>query len=399
MSIFEDTAPSTSRHHPLRVAILGCSGSIGRQALDVCRRHPDDLEVVALSVNSSCASLVSSAREFGVLHVAVADEDHRNDATLAELPSGCSCGFGEQAVTSLAELPEVDCVLVSVVGSIGIWASMAALQAGKELAIANKEALVVGGDLLMPLAKPGRLIPVDSEHSAIYQCLVGERRSEVHKVWLTCSGGPFFGMDRDELAGVTVDDALAHPTWTMGPKITIDSATLMNKGLEAIEAHHLFDVPFDMIEVLVQRQSKIHSMVEFADGSVKAHLGASDMRIPIQYALSYPERWDTPAPRVDFCELGKLTFDRPDYEAFRCLTLALEAGREGGTMPCAMNAANEVVNQAFREGRCGFLDIDAVVAETMERHDVRPVTSLEQLWDVDQASRAVAEKVLWELVS
>lgn len=390
MSIFEDTAPSSPRNRPMRVAILGCSGSIGSQALDVCARHRDKLAVVALSVDVSTRKLVKAARDFDVMHVAVANETHRTDTALEELPQGCVCRFGDEAVTDLARLPEVDCVLVSVVGAMGIRACHAALKADKVVACANKEALVVGGDLLMPMARPGRFLPVDSEHNAIFQCLVGERRSDLHRIWLTCSGGPFWGMTRDELLRVTVDDALAHPTWTMGPKITIDSATLMNKGLEVIEAHHLFDVPIDDITVVIHRQSKVHSMVEFSDGSVKAQIGPSDMRIPIQYGLSYPERWDAPAGRVDFWDMDGLTFGRPDLEAFRCLALALDAGRTGATMPCAMNAANEVANKAFRDGRIGFCDIDAVVECVMAGHSPEPVESMGQLADVDADARRKA---------
>jgi len=274
----------------LRVAILGCTGSIGTQALDVCRQHADRLQVTALSVNSSTSELVAAAREFSVSAVAVADVAHGDDAVLQELPEGTKLGVGAQAVCELARRDDVDCVLVAIVGAAGLEASHAALTSNKRLALANKESLVVGGDLLMPLAQPGQLIPVDSEHSAIYQCYLGEDPREAHCIWLTCSGGPFFGRTRDELDRVTRADALAHPTWSMGAKITIDSATLMNKGLERIEAMHLFNCDLDFINVVVQRQSKIHSMVEFADGSVMAHLGASDMRIPIQFAFSYPER-------------------------------------------------------------------------------------------------------------
>ena len=395
MNIFEDT--SSVRERPLRVALLGCSGSIGTQTLDVIRMHPDKLALTAVAVNSSAAKLVSVAREFGVAHAAIADEARRNDPALAELPQGCELDFGEDAVTRLATLPDVDCVLVAVVGEAGIWASHAALAAGKIWAPANKEALVIGGGLLMPLAKPGRVLPVDSEHNAIYQCLVGERRRDLRKIWLTCSGGPFFGRTREQLEGVTAAEALAHPTWKMGAKITIDCATLMNKGLEVIEAHHLFDVAIDDVEVLVHRQSKIHSAVEFADGSVKAQLGPSDMRVAIQYALSYPERWDSPATHVDWRSSEPLTFAAPDRGAFRCLDLALEAGRTGGTLPCAMNAANEVANEAFRQDRCGFCDIDRIVERVMDATSVESLTSLEQIAEVDALARERARGFVSEL--
>lgn len=394
MSIFENTAGRVERHRPLRVAVLGCSGSIGTQTLDVCRRHADKVSVVALSVHGSTLQLVSAAKEFGVRHLAVADESRRNDAVLGELGEDCAVGFGPEAVVELCELEDVDCVVSAVVGAAGIQAGLAAVRAGKVLAYANKESIVVGGDLLMPLVAPGQLIPVDSEHSAIYQCLVGEQPGDLRRIWLTCSGGPFYGYTRWRLAGVTAADALAHPTWTMGPKITIDSATLMNKGLEVLEAHHLFDVGVDDVRVLVQRQSRIHSMVEFADGSVKAQLGPSDMRIPIQYALSYPERWAAPCDAVDWCAEEPLTLGEADEETFGCLALAREAGRVGGTLPCAMNAANEVANEAFRADRCGFLDIERVVRTVMDRTTPERVESLEQLEDCDARAREAARRAL-----
>ena len=320
--------------------------------------------------------------------------DIGRDAVLQELPEDTELGIGAQAVCELARRDDVDCVLVAIVGAAGLEASHAALTSNKRLALANKESLVVGGDLLMPLAQPGQLIPVDSEHSAIYQCYLGENPREAHCIWLTCSGGPFFGRTRDELDRVTRADALAHPTWAMGAKITIDSATLMNKGLERIEAMHLFGCDLDFINVVVQRQSKIHSMVEFADGSVMAHLGASDMRIPIQFAFSYPERWDTPAPRIDFRELGQLTFDAADMDTFRCLALAERAGKTGGTMPCVLNAANEVAVDAFLHDACSFTDIDRIVESCMDAHEVQAVVSFEQLADIDAWAREKAAQVL-----
>jgi len=378
----------------MRVAILGCTGSIGRQTLDVCARHADRLQVTALAVNTSVAEGVAAARQTGAAHLAVADESLRNDAALAEVPAGCEVTFGDDAVTRLAELDDVDCVVTAVVGNCGIRAGHAALLARKRLAYANKESIVSAGDLLMPLAQPGQLIPVDSEHSAIFECLEAGAHADVHRIWLTCSGGPFYGMGREELAGVTAAQALAHPTWRMGAKITIDCATLMNKGLEVIEAHQLFDVGIDDVCVLVHRQSRVHSMVEFADGATIAQLGPSDMRIPIQYALSYPERWESPCERVDFCDEAPLTFGHADEQAFGCLALAREAGRTGGTLPCAMNAANEVANAAFRDGACGFLDIERVVGGVMEATSVEPVESVEQLADVDAAARERARGIL-----
>ena len=377
-----------------RVAILGCTGSIGTQALDVCRQHADKLEVAALSAHSKTEDLVRFAIEHRVRHVAVTSADHAGDAVLSELPADCTLHTGTRAAEELAELDDVDVVLVAIVGAAGLSASHAVLTSGRRLALAIKESMVVGGDLLMPMVAPGQMLPVDSEHGAIFQCLLGENPREAHCIWLTCSGGPFYGRSLDELAGVTRHDALAHPTWNMGAKITIDSATLMNKGLERIEAMHLFDMDLDRINVLIQRESKIHSMVEFTDGSVMAHLGASDMRIPIQYAFSYPERWATPAPRVDFRELAQLTFGAPDMDSFRCLKLAEIAGRQGGTLPCVLNAANEVAVDAFLHDSCTFTGIADVVESCMDAHDCQAVSSFEQLADVDAWARARARDVI-----
>lgn len=378
----------------LRVALIGCTGSIGSQAIDVCRQHADKLEIVALTVHGSTQELVALAREFTPACVGVTNPGHADDPVLSELPGSTTLITGDAALTEIPARDDVDCVLVAVVGAAGLPASHAALTAGKRLALANKESLVVAGDLLMPLAAPGQLLPVDSEHSAIFQCLLDGDRADVHAIWLTCSGGPFFGRSASELEHVTAREALAHPTWKMGPKITVDSATLMNKGLERIEAMHLFGTAIEDIRVLIQRESKIHSMVEFADGAVIAHLGASDMRLPIQYAFSYPARWDTPAPRVDFRTLGSLTFDAPDAQAFRCLALAERAGITGGTLPCVMNAANEVAVAAFLANACSFTDIARIVEDTMDAHTVERVESFEQLHDVDAWARMAAKNLL-----
>jgi 1-deoxy-D-xylulose-5-phosphate reductoisomerase len=383
----------------LRIVVLGSTGSVGQQALDVAARFPDRVRVIAIAANRSGAPLAAQARALGVARVAVADPSCAPCA--ADLPRGCLCATGPAAVAELASLPEADLVLNALVGAAGLRASEAALRAGKRLALANKESLVVGGDLLMPLAGGAalscstetRLIPVDSEHSAIFQCLVGEPYQRLSRIWLTASGGPFRGRARADLETITREQALAHPRWTMGPKITIDSATLMNKGLEAIEAHHLFGVTYERIRVVVHPQSAVHSMVEFADGSVKAHLGATDMRVPIQYALSHPDRWDAPVPPVDFAALGRLDFEEADSETFRCLGLALEAGRIGGTMPAAMNAANEVAVASFLDGSLGFAGIDRVVEAVMGAHASEPVESFEQLEDVDAWARARAHEV------
>lgn len=394
MSIFEAPVHEPKAKYPIRVAVLGCNGSIGSQTLSVARNHADKIQITALASLSKAEKVVSAAREFNVKHIAMYDENCRNKPCFDELDDDCEIHFGEKAVAELASLDCVDVVVVAVVGEVGIKGCYEALKANKVVACANKEPLVSGGDILMPLARPGRFIPVDSEHSAIFQCIVGEREQDVSKIWLTCSGGPFFGYTKDQLASVTAQDALAHPNWAMGPKITIDSASLMNKGLEVIEAHHLFNVDVDKVEVLVHRQSKIHSMVEFCDGQVKAQLGPADMRGAIQYALSYPERWDATIEPIDFLHEQPLTFAQPDRESFGCLNLAYEAGRAGGTLPCAMNAANEVVNAAFRRGQCSFLDIERVVETVMDKTTVTPVQSISHLEQVDAEARLCAEKVL-----
>jgi 1-deoxy-D-xylulose-5-phosphate reductoisomerase len=359
----------------------------------VVARFPQRVQVVALAAGTNVTALAEQAATFAVPNVAIA-EPALLGKLAAELPSA-SVSCGAEAVVELATLPDVDLVLNALVGAAGLRASVATLAAGKRLALANKESLVVGGELVTSLATyPNALIPVDSEHSAIFQCLLGEPAEDVSRIWLTASGGPFRGRDLASLERVTVAEALAHPRWTMGPKITIDSSTLMNKGLEAIEAHHLFAVDYDTIRIVVHPQSCVHSMVEFADGSVKAHLGATDMRIPIQYALSHPARWDSPVAPVDFAALGHLDFEEPDYEAFPALSLALEAGRLGGTMPAAMNAANEIAVAAFLRGDAGFMDIPRVVETVMSAHAEQPLESIEQVEAVDAWARATAAGAL-----
>ncbi|MCI8425040.1 MAG: 1-deoxy-D-xylulose-5-phosphate reductoisomerase [Adlercreutzia sp.] len=410
-----------------RIVVLGSTGSIGTQTLDVVRQHSDELEIVGLAVHSSLNKLMAQAREFKVRHLAVGDgalaADPRCDearalvASLSTPPDAGPCdapsfGTGAEAVVALTQLPEADVVVNALVGAAGLEASYATLAAGKVLALANKESLVVGGDLIMPLAAAlderrraeglapafgpaGALMPIDSEHGAIYQCLIGESACEVSKLWVTASGGPFRGKTAVDLAAVTPAEALAHPTWNMGSKISIDSSTLMNKGLEVIEAHHLFAMPYDRIEVVVQPQSAIHSMVEFTDGSVKAHLGTTDMRIPIQYALSYPDRWAAPVAPLDFRTLGTLEFAAPDTDTFRCLALARHAGEVGGTLPAVMNAANEVAVAAFLAERIGYLDIARCVEAAMEAHEregVQAVESIEQLKAIDGWARSASEQ-------
>ncbi|MBY4798033.1 1-deoxy-D-xylulose-5-phosphate reductoisomerase [Collinsella sp. AGMB00827] len=376
------------------VAVLGATGSVGSQVLDVCRQHADRLCVSVLTAHTQVGSLAAMAHEFGTTRIVLTDPNARHDPALADFSPSCSLSFGMDAAIDACLDDEIDIVVISVVGAAGLDACYRLASAGKTIALANKESLVVGGDLIMPLVGSDQLLPVDSEHAAIFQCYLGERQRDTYRIWLTCSGGPFYGRSRSELGDVSVSDALAHPTWKMGSKITIDSATLMNKGLERIEAKHLFGVDLDIIQVLIHPQSKIHSMVEYCDGSVIAHLGASDMRIPAQYALSYPERWTSPAPRIDFRELADLSFGAPDMETFRCLALAEQAGRLGGTMPCVLNAANEIAVDAFLHEQLSFTGIDEVVGACMEVHEVEVVESIEQLHDVDTWTREQARKII-----
>jgi 1-deoxy-D-xylulose-5-phosphate reductoisomerase len=374
----------------LRVAILGSTGSIGRQALDVAERFPDRIEIVGLAAHASATRLLEQAARFGVTRLALADTDA---AARASATAGVTVGSGPESIESMAGDGSADLVLNALVGAAGLRASVATLRSGARLALANKESLVAGGEALTALGLD-RIIPVDSEHSAIYQCLVGEPRDAVARLWLTASGGPFRGASAERLATVTVEEALAHPRWTMGPKITIDSATLMNKGLEVIEAHHLFGISYDDIAVVVHPQSCVHSMVEYADGSVKAHLGATDMRVPIQYAFSHPDRWDAPVPPVDFRTLGALDFEAPDPQTFRCLTFAIDAGRTGGTMPAVLNAANEIAVAAFLDRRVAFDDIPRIVERVMDSHTAERATDLESVEAADEWARSAAAKLV-----
>ena len=381
---------------PKRVCVLGSTGSIGTQTLDVARRHPEFVKIVALSANTQAELLLEQAREFSVEHVVLANAQIADAwrARFAEI--GATLHAGPEAIVELCNLPEVDMVVNSLVGAAGMQASYATLVAGKQLALANKESLVVGGDVLMPLSTHETLLPIDSEHGAIYQCLLGEDPAEVTRLWVTASGGPFRGKKAADLQNITVEQALSHPTWNMGRKISIDSSTLMNKGLEVIEAHHLFAMPYDKIAVVVQPQSAIHSMVEFTDGSVKAHLGTTDMRIPIQFALSYPARWSAPVEPLDFRTLGSLEFEAPDLETFRCLALAIEAGTTGGTLPAVMNAANEVAVAAFLDEQIPYLGIAELVERAMNHAvregSVQAATSIDQLLAIDAETRVYARE-------
>jgi 1-deoxy-D-xylulose-5-phosphate reductoisomerase len=373
-----------------RLIILGSTGSIGVQALDVVSRSPDELRVVALSAQSAWEPLVAQARVRGVKRIAVSDPDAA--ARAGEAWTEGEVLAGPHGLVRLIAETDCDLVLNAIVGSAGLVPSVAALTEGIDLALANKESLVVGGELLTQLAEAtgARIIPVDSEHSAIHQLLAGEPPGTVDRLTLTASGGPFRGRSAAELARVTVAQALDHPTWEMGGKITIDSATLMNKGLELIEAHHLFGMPYEQIDVLVHPQSIVHSLIALCDGATLAHLGYPDMRVPISYALHYPERVDVPVKRLDLAEVGALTFEPVDDQTFSCLRLAREAGRVGGTAPCTLNAANEVAVHAFLRERLRFLDIAGVVGRTLDELPPERVHSFDSLAEADADARRVA---------
>jgi len=379
---------------PRRLAILGSTGSIGVQALDVVLGSQGELEVVALSAAQAWESLIEQATRHNVRRIALTDPDAVARASEAWTEGEVLAG-GEGIVQLLTEAG-CDLVLNAIVGSAGLLPTVTALGEGIDLALANKESLVVGGELVTQLAEAtgASIIPVDSEHSALHQLLAGEGPGTVDRLVLTASGGPFRGMGAADLEQVTVEQALAHPTWAMGGKITIDSATLMNKGLELIEAHHLFGAPYDRIDVVVHPQSIIHSLIQLCDGATLAHLGSPDMRVPISYALHYPERVDVPVKPLDLAELGALTFEPVHEETFACLHLAREAAREGGTAPCTLNAANEVAVHAFLEGRLRFLDIAAVVEETLAELPARQVHSFEMLGDADAQARDLAAELV-----
>jgi 1-deoxy-D-xylulose-5-phosphate reductoisomerase len=382
---------------PRRLVILGSTGSIGTQALDVVARSGGELELLALSAGSDWELLVKQAEQFGVRKIALADADAA--ARAAEAWTGGTVLAGPDGLVELITGSECDMVLNAIVGAAGLLATVATLGEGVDLALANKESLVVGGELVNQLAEAtgAQILPVDSEHSALHQLIAGERAGTVERLLITASGGPFRGRTSAELAEVTVEQALAHPTWSMGGKITIDSATLMNKGLEVIEAHHLFGTPYDQIEVIVHPQSIIHSLIQLCDGATLAHLGYPDMRVPIAYALHYPNRSDVPLPALDLPAIGSLTFEQPDLETFTCLRLAREAGIAGGTAPCTLNAANEVAVHAFLSGRLAFLKIAAVIEETLARLPTEAVHSFDSLMDADIVARRVASELVERL--
>jgi 1-deoxy-D-xylulose-5-phosphate reductoisomerase len=376
-----------------KVLVLGSTGSIGTQALEVIGRS-DELQAVGLAAGTAWETVVEQAREHGVPTIALADEES------VEKARGAWSGrvlAGEEGIRELIVSSGADLVLNSVVGAAGLGSTIVALSEGIDVALANKESLVLGGELVMALAEAtgARLLPVDSEHSALFQLIGGEAPGTVERLVLTASGGPFRG--RDDLSDVSVADALAHPTWRMGGRITIDSATLMNKGFEAIEAHHMFGVAYERIEVVVHPQSLIHSLIHLNDGSSLAHLGYPDMRVPISYALHYPERADVDVPRLDLAAAGSLTFEQPDLETFACLRLALDAGRAGGTVPTVLNAADEVAVAAFLEERIPFTAIPAVIERVMEAMPAQPVTHFDDLFAADAEARERSQEQVREL--
>jgi 1-deoxy-D-xylulose-5-phosphate reductoisomerase len=373
-----------------RLAILGSTGSIGLQALDVVARSDGELDVLALSAASAWEAVVEQARRYGVTRIALADSDAA--ARAGEAWTDGEVLAGTEGIVELITESGCDMVLNGIVGSAGLVPTVATLGEGIDLALANKESQVVGGELVTQLAEAtgAQIIPVDSEHSALFQLLAGESAGTVDRLVLTASGGPFRGKRRGQLEEVTVEQALAHPTWAMGGKITIDSATLMNKGLELIEAHHLFGVPYDQIDVVVHPQSIIHSLIQLCDGATLAHLGYPDMRVPISYALHYPERLEVPVARLDLAALGSLTFEPADEETFACLRLARAAAIAGGTGPCTLNAANEVAVRAFLAGRLRFLEIALVIEETLGELPAETVHSFEALGEADARARRIA---------
>jgi 1-deoxy-D-xylulose-5-phosphate reductoisomerase len=390
--VLTDTAASNidhSRHGPRRVTVLGSSGSIGVSTLDVISHLSTQLSVAGLSVNRSLATLVDQAHRFHPRSVAVADAESARELDGDALPKGTRLLIGEDGVRELAADPDTDIVVSAVVGAAGLAGTWAALDAGKTVALANKETLVVAGPLVMQLAKRrgAQILPVDSEHSAIFQALAGSKPEQVRRVVLTASGGPFRGMTRKQLADVTPDEALNHPTWRMGRKVSIDSATLMNKALEVIEAHWLFGLPAEKIEIVIHPESLVHSFVEFADGSVLAQLSPPDMRLPIQYALTYPERISGPAKRLDWTTLGTIHFEAPDRDTFPALELGYEVARAGGTAGAVLNAANEAAVNRFLAGDLKFLDIPRVCRDVLTHHHFRANPSLEELWAADRAAR------------
>lgn len=372
-----------------RVALLGSTGSMGTQSLEVIAQHPDLLQLEVIAANSSADMLIQQALKYKPNIVVVVQEDAylRVREALADEDVKVFCG--EQSLCDVCEMECVDIVLSCIVGVAGLRPAYHALECGKPLALANKETLVVAGELMTRTAQKMQtcILPVDSEHSAIFQCIVGEQHSAIEKIIITASGGPFRGWKKEQLEEVTLAKALKHPNWSMGPKVTIDSSTLMNKGLEVIEAKWLFDMPIDKIEPIVHPQSIVHSMVQFQDGSIKAQLGVPDMKLPIQYALTYPYRLGNDFKRLSFLDYPKLTFEKPDLEVFPCLNIAFEASRKGGNMPCVMNAANEVAVKLFLQEKIRYVDIPRVIEEALSNASFCVPSSVDEYLSIDQETK------------
>jgi 1-deoxy-D-xylulose-5-phosphate reductoisomerase len=379
-----------------RLTILGSTGSIGRSTLDVVANNRQDFRVVALSAGRNIDLLESQIKTFSPDVVAVADEG--TALALRRRVNGLRVLAGAEGINSVASYEQSDLVISSIVGSAGLMPTMAAIRAGKTVGLANKEALVMAGEIVMAEARKRgvKIIPVDSEHSAVFQCIEGHKRTGIRRIILTASGGPFVGKKRTELKDITAKEALNHPKWSMGKKISIDSATLMNKGLEVIEACWLFDMPPEKVSVLIHPESIVHSLVEFIDRSCLAQMSMPDMRGPISYALSYPDRIGDPIPPLELDAIGSLTFRKPDHETFPCLSYAYDAIKAGGTMPCVLNASNEVAVDAFLDGRIGFNGISSVVRKIVDSHKTGPIATLEDVMDADRWSRETAEKCIKE---
>ncbi len=379
-----------------RVAILGSTGSIGTQTLEVIRQHPEDFVVEVLTAQNNCDLLIAQALEFQPNAVVIGNEASYQKVKEALIPHDIKVFAGQKALAQVVEMETIDVVLTALVGYSGLIPTVNAIQAGKQIALANKETLVVAGEIITAIAKEKgvNIYPVDSEHSAIFQCLVGEFHNPIEKIILTASGGPFRGKDRDFLQSVTTAQALKHPNWDMGAKITIDSASLMNKGLEVIEAKWLFGLKSEQIEVVVHPQSIIHSLVQFEDGSMKAQLGLPDMRIPIQFALSYPHRLKSDFERFDFLNYPNLTFEQPDLKTFRNLQLAFDALAKGGNAPCVLNAANEIVVDAFLKEEIGFLEMSDLIEEALTKVEFIGHPSLDDYVGTDQRAREITKELI-----
>lgn len=376
------------------VSILGSTGSIGRQSLDVIE-NLKEIQVAALTAGTNVQLMAQQCRQFHPQLAVMATREAAQELQAALTGEKTQVAWGEDGLIAAATIPEADCVITAVVGMVGLKPTLAAIRAGKRIGLANKETLVCAGELVMAEAEEwgAEIVPVDSEHSAIFQCLMGcTDRREVKKILLTCSGGPFFDMDAADLKYVTKADALRHPNWKMGPKITVDCATLMNKGLEVIEAMRLYRVPLEQVEVLVHRQSIVHSLVEFTDGAVMAQLGAPDMRLPIQLALTYPQRMESPAPKLDLTQCAALTFCHPDLEKFPCLALAMQCAKRGGTACPAMNGANEEAVALFLADKIGFYDIYRLVAQAVEQVPFIQSPTLEEILEADHLARQAVRK-------